>query len=810
VLKLDGRLQSALRDFSADPVRDREIEVSVQFDGDVRELQRAGLRLGSSIQGHALGSIRLSALAAFASLDAVRSVRGTPRVSLALDKSVPSINVPAVWTGNTSYKGRGVIVGIVDSGIDIAHKNFRKANGGTRILRLWDQTKHPPPPGTRPPSRFKLPGMNGDQLIDVNYGVEYTSTQLDALNFQTALPSGGLPPSALPGLDDLEAADVNATNKALVGHGTHVAGIAVGNGQQPDGCHGADFYMGVAPEADMIVVKCDSLVGLLHAFEYMIHFAAVGSNFPDGQPRPIVINTSLGAPPVSHKETVSLNAQVDHLLAGSSSRAIVAAAMNWAHSGAHARITLPAGQLSPTPLPFHVFEIAPDRERDTVDLIFEGSSAVEVALKAPGAAAAVVLDSPSTATRQKTIDGHLVDYGKGPGLMPPGTGAFWFTIDPRASTKEIRRGIWTIELREPGGLPVSVEAWIKVEKEDMFPRFTSSDPTNTVGSPARASNVIAVGNYVGRVDDPDHGKIEKSSGQGRPVGQAGVTTDTVKPDLVAPGTGIFAPLSHSRSTDACSECCVDYYVVSTGTSMAAPHVAGVVALMFERNKTLKFFEIRTILRQTTRKPPGLVLPDHVWGAGIVDAQAAVTAVTPSAAPAIGLSLPPLVPDPPGTTSPQPVGKPLGPIKPRPIRFGRVDEGPDGWLALLADRLHALNAMLPGSVVLRIATALVSTHVDEVRRLIDGNRRVATVWRRNGGPALVRHLIAVPVDVDASLPAIVDGHSVRTLLLRLTAILKRYGSEALRADAARHGEMLLALPGTRVSALDRLALEKAAL
>ena len=126
--------------------------------------------------------------------------------------------------------GRGVVVGIVDTGIDLAHADFRAASGQTRIKYLWNQ----PWSGT-PPAGF-------------NYGAEYSEAQINA---------GG------------------ANHHDDDGHGTHVAGIAAGNGRATGNGYAAYRYVGMAPEADLIVVKMrNSDSDLINGVNYVFTRAA--------------------------------------------------------------------------------------------------------------------------------------------------------------------------------------------------------------------------------------------------------------------------------------------------------------------------------------------------------------------------------------------------------------------------------------------------------------------------------------------------------------------------------------------------------
>ena len=125
---------------------------------------------------------------------------------------VDSIHLAKI--NNTSYKGKNVVVGVFDTGIDFKHLDFCSDVDPTktRILSIWDQF------GTgTPPAGF-------------NYGVEYSQTQINN-------EIDGTPANVVKAIDDN-------------GHGTHVASTAAGDGSS----YSITKYIGVAPEADLIIV----------------------------------------------------------------------------------------------------------------------------------------------------------------------------------------------------------------------------------------------------------------------------------------------------------------------------------------------------------------------------------------------------------------------------------------------------------------------------------------------------------------------------------------------------------------------------
>lgn len=125
--------------------------------------------------------------------------------------------IDAVNRPPMSLTGKGVIVGVIDSGIDYEHPDFRNDDGTSRILALWDQTVPENPP------------------YGYAEGTEYTKEQInDALQTNDREERFRLVPS-----------------RDASGHGTAVAGIAAGNGRDSEGRR----YRGAAPEAELVIVK---------------------------------------------------------------------------------------------------------------------------------------------------------------------------------------------------------------------------------------------------------------------------------------------------------------------------------------------------------------------------------------------------------------------------------------------------------------------------------------------------------------------------------------------------------------------------
>ena len=138
--------------------------------------------------------------------------------------------------------GRNVVIGFADTGIDYRNPVFRRQDGSSRILAIWDQTDQT---GTAPEGFY--------------YGSEYTREQIsEALSLENPL-------EAVPVTDDN-------------GHGTRMASAAAGSAVND----GLDF-LGAAPEADIVVVK------LKQAKQYLLDFYLIPEGVPAYESNDIVL-----------------------------------------------------------------------------------------------------------------------------------------------------------------------------------------------------------------------------------------------------------------------------------------------------------------------------------------------------------------------------------------------------------------------------------------------------------------------------------------------------------------------------------------
>jgi subtilisin family serine protease len=219
----------------------------------------------------------------------------------------------------------------------------------------------------------------------------------------------------------------------------------------------------------------------------------------------------------------------------------------------------------------------------------------------------------------------------------------------------------------------AVQTWVAAGILPVFSAGNGGPGAGTVGSPASYPESLA----VGAVDDAravasfsSRGPVvwQNTDALGPPAGTA-----LVKPDLAAPGVGIVSTLSTG-------------YLTYTGTSMAAPHVAGAAALVKQANPALTGVQIGQLLRETAT-PLGSAVPNPETGAGLVSALAAVTRAISRPPPAPVPTPPPPTPAPP-TPAPAPTPEP-GPTPPGATSPGLL------LVYMRAEPAAAIRAGAPG-------------------------------------------------------------------------------------------------------------------
>ena len=243
-------------------------EIIIKYSGTLEETKKLAETVVELQGGFAVVTVKKTNLEALLNLPEIEYAEKPKSLYFEVEEGrrVSCINV--VQDAPLSLSGKGVLVAIVDSGIDYRHRDFRNQDGTTRILNLWDQT------GTgSPPAGYHI-------------GTEYTKTEIDAVLNSERMTA-----------DE----EVRGENRVLTvdnsGHGTAVAGIAAGNGSSSEG-----IYRGVAPQSELLIVKLGQprengfprTTELMQGLDYVIRKALEYR-------RPVAVNVSFGNTYGSHE-----------------------------------------------------------------------------------------------------------------------------------------------------------------------------------------------------------------------------------------------------------------------------------------------------------------------------------------------------------------------------------------------------------------------------------------------------------------------------------------------------------------------------
>jgi subtilisin family serine protease len=542
---------------------------------------RMGATIGTDDSGQTMvtGRIPVSRIEAVRTQPFVTSLKASQRLQPVLDRTIAEIGArrDLLPSGNLTDGGRGAIVGVIDFGCDFAHQNFRKSDGTTRILAIWDQGG---PSG--PSSPFGFGKVHTRDAINA---------ALTQPNPYTALGYG--PPPDTP--------------FQRGSHGTHVMDIAAGNGR-------GSGVPGVAPKADFIFVE---------AAANDIPFSgsgAVGKSFGDSVQlleaakfifeqagdRPCVINVSLGTNGGPHDGSTLVEIGVDRLLIQASNRSMVIAASNSFADGIHTAGRVTAGGTIDL-----IWNIpSNDATSNELEIWYPGMDRFGVEVISPNGATQVRVEPGQTRALQNQGRVVLLAANR---LSDPNNHDNMIGIFLEMG---LPLGRWIIRLHGVQVQDGNFHAWIERDDagQSSFPE--PRDNSHTIGSISCGRETIVVGSY-----DAHKTNLPLSF-----FSSAGPTRDgREKPEVAAPGHNVLA--AHSRTKTGTTR--------KSGTSMASPAVTGTVALVLSeasaRGRSLTSAQIReTIIATVRRDPPSGNQWDPRFGFGRVSAREAVGRVITSA------------------------------------------------------------------------------------------------------------------------------------------------------------------------------------
>ncbi len=460
-------------------------------------------------------------------------------------------------------RGEGILIGIIDTGIDYTHNAFKNADGTTKIFSIWDQTI-----------------QTGQSPEGFYYGTEYTQSQINIALGNTD------PLSVVPSTDE-------------DGHGTFLAGIAAGTENIENN------FSGVVPFADIIVVKLRQAKQFIRNFFFIPQDVIcyqetdiiMGVNYllsiANRLVRPLSICIGFGTSQGAHDHRGVLSNYLS-VIADFNGIGVSIAGGNEGNTGHHFEGIIARG------VEYETVElrVGPNEEGFSMELWGDAPSTFSIDILSPTGEFIPRIPARIGETRiirfifEETV--IYVDYQ----IVETQTGDQLILMRFNSPTE----GIWRFRVYSNLDLDSRFNIWLPISNfissETYFtqptPEITLTSPGNTI-----IPIVVTAYNYTNQSLF-----INASRGFTR--------INTISPAMAAPGVNLIGPGPGNT------------YVTRSGTSVAAAHTAGIAAMVLEwgiieGNYTqLDSVEIKNLLIRGARRTPGITYPNREWGYGILD------------------------------------------------------------------------------------------------------------------------------------------------------------------------------------------------
>lgn len=538
----------------------RSVEAFVSYSSPavLDDLERLGAKVNVKFNGFSTVTIPANLVQKASAIEGVKMIDVSHRVHVLTDSASRSTFAKMVNDGvglPQSYTGKGVVLGVVDVGVDFNHRAFLDDNLHSRIKRVY------------------LPNDNLGKPVEGLPGSEYVGDEILRLKY-----------------DDKSS------------HGTHTLGIAGGSV--------VNEYRGLAPNADLVVCALGSdlsEVAVVNGVAYIARYAAsVG--------KPCVVNLSLGNHDGPHDGTGFMTRAFEELAQVYPHLIIVLSTGNEGGKQMYVHKSIsPDSPLStfltfsiadvdvwsytakPFYLQFHVYDAETKSVVYTSDTIKSDT----------------IINSDSISLFNKFADfGQIEVYFDADSAANHSrifiTSNMWIKSEYRLALSYL------------SDEPMELRAWecsgASGFSSCMVPGFTDGTDELSVSDMATGRSTISVGAYVNRnVHTSYQGEMVRDSyssiGAISSFSSYGTDVNGGKhPYVIAPGTAVISSVNSYLSedsryamaeTDAQGRTC--YWGAMSGTSMSAPCVAGIVALWQEANPQLTIEQVKSVIAESSEK-----------------------------------------------------------------------------------------------------------------------------------------------------------------------------------------------------------------